>query len=408
MGATVVRSKTLGTSVGCPLCLKPALTTWNDPAFASIDYAIYAASYYGIRLIIPLTDFGYNSSGVLRAYYHGGISTFCGWRSVYCSDSDTKNFYANQAVVSDYIAYIDHILDHTNPWTNRQLKNEPAILMWETGNELYGPPANWTELIANYIKYKSPNALVMDGAGWPMLSNLYIPTVDVYSKHFYDWSTPGTYDYADFDKLTGWTYDASKVFVSGEYDWTLADCQTFLSTMEATDVVAGGLFWSFFPHNDTYGYVKHNDGYTAHYPGDSPIMKQFVTDYFPAHAEAMSGTVIPPYTPSAPMGVSVSAGLNAKNVNVLFVSWQGSPLAATYKIQVKKNGAGNWIDACGNSCFRNIPSCTTCAPTDGNTPFPLLPKTINPNVVTSAIVRVAAVSILSSQGNWSTQVTWTR
>ena len=32
------------------------IASFNDAAFDSIDYAIYAAKLYGLRVIVPLTD----------------------------------------------------------------------------------------------------------------------------------------------------------------------------------------------------------------------------------------------------------------------------------------------------------------------------------------------------------------
>ena len=40
-----------------PAATRSALTcSFNDAAFDSIDYAIYAAKLYGLRVIVPLTD----------------------------------------------------------------------------------------------------------------------------------------------------------------------------------------------------------------------------------------------------------------------------------------------------------------------------------------------------------------
>lgn len=67
MGATSIRSTTLGVSVGHPLTVNPSLGIFNEEALARIDYAVWAAGTYGLRLIIPLCD-SYD-------YYHGGELT---------------------------------------------------------------------------------------------------------------------------------------------------------------------------------------------------------------------------------------------------------------------------------------------------------------------------------------------
>jgi hypothetical protein len=66
MGATAVRSHTLGISVGCSL-VEPALGKFNQVALQHIDYAIESARDHPIKLIIPLTDNWH--------YYHGGKHT---------------------------------------------------------------------------------------------------------------------------------------------------------------------------------------------------------------------------------------------------------------------------------------------------------------------------------------------
>ena len=56
LGGTMIRSHTLGISLGNPLSVMPVPGVVNDAAFASIDWAVYQAGQYGIRLMIPLID----------------------------------------------------------------------------------------------------------------------------------------------------------------------------------------------------------------------------------------------------------------------------------------------------------------------------------------------------------------
>ena len=56
LGGTMVRSHTLGVSVGNPLSVMPELGVVNEDAFDAIDWAVYQAGRYGIRLMVPLTD----------------------------------------------------------------------------------------------------------------------------------------------------------------------------------------------------------------------------------------------------------------------------------------------------------------------------------------------------------------
>lgn len=184
MSATVVRSHTLGASVGCPNCIEPALNQWNDTAFNTIDYAIKVARDHNIRLVIPLVD-NYH-------YYLGGKHTFTDWRS----DSNEDDFYSNTTVIQDFKNYINHVLTHVNQYTGVALKDDPTIMAWETGNELNNATGtwddNWTENIAAYIKSIAPNQLVSDGhtaeassSNNLTVSQLQLPDVDMYTDHFY-------------------------------------------------------------------------------------------------------------------------------------------------------------------------------------------------------------------------------
>lgn len=56
MGAHLIRSQTLGVSVGNPLSIMPALGQYNDRAFATIDWSVYQARQHGLRIMAPLVD----------------------------------------------------------------------------------------------------------------------------------------------------------------------------------------------------------------------------------------------------------------------------------------------------------------------------------------------------------------
>lgn len=56
MGASVIRSQTLGVSVGNPLSVMPALGVYNEQAFATIDWSVFQARQHGLRIVAPLTD----------------------------------------------------------------------------------------------------------------------------------------------------------------------------------------------------------------------------------------------------------------------------------------------------------------------------------------------------------------
>ena len=56
LGGTMIRAHTLGVSTGNPLSVWPESGTVNEEAFESIDWAVWQARVYGLRLLVPLTD----------------------------------------------------------------------------------------------------------------------------------------------------------------------------------------------------------------------------------------------------------------------------------------------------------------------------------------------------------------
>lgn len=280
MGATVVRSHTLGISVACPqtgdpgtrpcpnkagtssppaacpLCLYQGTTVdgqgiehydWNDDAFGAIDFAISEARRLGLRLVIPLND-NWN-------FYNGGRQAFAAHRNLAPGPTNaTDVFYTDATLRADVKAYISHILDHENPLTHTLLRNEPAVLAWETGNEMrntppgpnQAPPAwgsqneAWTADIAAHINGLAQQ-LVADGhsadrpgaTGAQALSSVSLGNadIDMFSGHYYgrdkaSMAPTGT-------GPANATHTAGKVFFVGEYDWTDSAATAALATETA-------------------------------------------------------------------------------------------------------------------------------------------------------------------------------
>lgn len=319
MGATVVRAHTLGISTGCSLCVEPSLGSFNTTALQHIDYAMKSARDHGIRLIIPLVD-NYH-------YYHGGKHNFTDWRNI----SDENQFYSNPTVIGDFEQYVSTLLNRVNSYTGIAYKDDPTILAWETGNEL-NAPTSWTQTIANYIKGIDSNHLVLDGNYGINTTSLPLKNVDMYSDHFY----PMDVSRVNRDATT--VAQANKVFYVGEYGWNSGDpLSSFASAIE-NNGTSGDTYWSLFPHNDTYGYVQHNDGFTLHYPGDNSSMRS-AAQILRTHAYAMRGIAVPA---DGKPGVPVITNINGNEV-----AWRGTAGADTYTVERSTgNVPGQWNVVC--------------------------------------------------------------
>ncbi|GAA6008842.1 hypothetical protein JCM11491_003804 [Sporobolomyces phaffii] len=215
MGATTIRSTSLGVSFGTGLSIENALNTFkpdDSAAWDAIDFAVLAARSYGLRLVIPLTD--------QYDYYHGGIPTFLRWRNL--SSTNYDPFYdLGGDVYQDFRRYISTLLTHRSPYTNLTLATEPAVLAFETGNELggytgkhYPPPVAWTQAISEYLKELAPDTLVVSGSYGVRKDELALDSIDIHSDHFYP-----TYR-SRLSSSAAAAHSARKPFLVGEYDWT--------------------------------------------------------------------------------------------------------------------------------------------------------------------------------------------
>jgi mannan endo-1,4-beta-mannosidase len=260
IGATVIRSHTLGFSGGSPNSLRPFDNNLNPNAWDSIDYSFYMANLYNIKLVIPLID-GYN-------YYHGSYGEFCKTRGL-----PKNEFWSNQVVRNDFKQYINEWLQHTNKYTGIAFKDDAAIGLIELGNELGNirpnvgstsiPTKDWIKDISSYIKSIDKNHLVLHGVDESLGQNddFQIDSLDVYSGHFYG------KDYSRIDFGSNSAANVKKAYIIGEYDCHFEE--DWFTEIERRTNVKGTIFWNVYPHTNGYKSglpVPHNDGYTIHYP----------------------------------------------------------------------------------------------------------------------------------------------
>lgn len=267
-GATVVRAHTLGISVGCARCLEPARGVFNDAAFRPIDDAVASARRHGLRLMIPLTD-EWN-------YYHGGKRTFTRWRGY--PDDPAQNvatseqqrvaeahFYNDPAVLADFRTYVSHLLNHVDPQTGIRLGSDPTIAIWETGNELWDAPPDWTQQTAAFVKTLAPKALVADGSAATgkhvVDAAVDAPSVDIVGGHFY----PVDAAWATADASTAAAH--GKAYVVGEYPLSGRGTAAFQHALALNPRVAGTLAWTLLPYQEDGTPEPHDDGYAFHSPG---------------------------------------------------------------------------------------------------------------------------------------------
>ncbi|WP_433379535.1 cellulase family glycosylhydrolase [Actinoplanes sp. CA-142083] len=310
MGMTVVRSHMLVSS-GSPKTLLPSKEAgYNDDAFDTIDYAIAYAGKLGLRLVLPLTD--------NWAYYHGGHADFTKPYGL-----PESAFYTDPRVIADYQAYVSHVMHHVNMFTGKRLIDDPAVMAWELGNELEGMTPDWINANAKLFSDWAPRQLIAAGRRFDIdPDTLAAPDVDIVDVHYY----PPTSAKVALDAAT--IAASGKVYIAGEYASTSAS-PAFFEPLIADRNVSGMLSWSLFGHNDRYGYVQHDDGFTFHYPDGAAQM---------AYAKALGAR---PAT--RPVGVPlVTAITKAGGFNVL--QWRGAAGADGYRVE-RRTSYGGWRPA---------------------------------------------------------------
>ncbi|BGP23694.1 hypothetical protein JCM10295v2_002595 [Rhodotorula toruloides] len=236
-----IRSQSLGISYGTPLSIENALGVFKpegDPAWDALDFAVFAARQYGLRLVLPLTD--------QYDYYHGGIPTFLRWRNL--SSTDYTPFYdLSSPVFADFELYVRTLLNHTSPYTNLTLATDPTILAFELGNELggyfgrsYPPPIDWSTAIAKLLKELAPRTLVVSGSYGVRRDEARVDEIDLLSDHFYPPSL------SRLSHSASLSFAAHKPLLVGEYDWTNRTYLTYRWTWFAVvlPVVLAGCLWA--------------------------------------------------------------------------------------------------------------------------------------------------------------------
>ena len=301
---------------------------FNEEAFRALDQVIQAADENGVRLIIPLVD---------NWIWQGGRAEYAGFRGKLKED-----FWTDPQLIADFKETIRFVLLRTNTLSGVRYADDPAILCWETGNELQSPPA-WTREIAAYIKSLDSNHLVMDGFNASHLrpESLAMPEVDIVTTHHY----PGSkIPFARLIRENAAMARGKKPYVIGEFG--------FVSTPEMEETIkaiidthaAGGLLWSLRFHDRDGGFYWHSEPsggnrYKAfHWPGssigagyDEINLLAMVRRY----AFAIRGMPEPPVpVPAPPTLLPVT--------DAAAISWQGSVGASSYIVERAPNAGGPW------------------------------------------------------------------
>ena len=360
LGVAVVRSQTMGDSVGCPACIEPALGQFNQNAFERIDYALRSARDHSIRIIPTIVGDDARNGGTGCVYLR--------WRGISqpnCSLIEMAPFWTDPAVLGDVEEHIAALLNHVNVYTHVAYKDDPTILGWDLLNG-GGSPTAWTRQIAQFIRGIDTRHLILSG-----YANARLAEVDACVAFIYPhWFQP----LAVVKHWIAACKRAGKPFIAYEYGWdrtnyrTVGSLRSFLDTLRRAPEVAGDAFWALQAHADGHGWMpipadssdptvavhlESGQWWALYYPGiqtlvstaaDMAARAQILRD----HNYAMRGVRTPPHAiPPRPIVTSVAYGPTSFIGRIgARVYWQGSAGAEAYSVQRAVAAGGPWVTVC--------------------------------------------------------------
>lgn len=318
----------------------------NEEAFLAMDKLLELANEYGIRLIIPFFDHW--------DWPPGGISDLAAFRGIIDRDIKNKAVYTNPVLISDYKLIMDKVMNRVNSLTGVRYKDDPAIMAWETGNELMVQPA-WEKEIAAHYKKVNENQLFVDGNQiyYPNATNAHSylnitetgltdPNFDIVKSHYYSGN------YAARVKADKETVAGKKPFFVGEFGLKpTVEVEAMLNSVIDNDA-SGALLWSLRPHSNNGGFIRHSeydpgDGivYSAyHWPGlpsgdyqDSSNVVRIIREKA-YEIDQLSVPSMPAPEPAPQLFASDSVGK---------LRWRGSTGASSYMVERAEGENGPWV-----------------------------------------------------------------
>ncbi|WP_440897699.1 carbohydrate binding domain-containing protein [Amphibacillus sp. Q70] len=311
--------------------------TFSEEAFKSMDLLLKLANEYDVRVIIPFIDHW--------DYTMGGIGDFASFRN-----KNSADFYTDPVLMEDFKQVMDYVMNRVNTYTGVRYKDDPAILGWETGNELNLAPEWMTEIASHYKSINSNQLLISGNQMGPnhhyeniSEAALNDPNIDVVKSHYYLGNYVNNIK-SDLEKVAG-----QKPFFIGEFGFKPTNEVEDMLDEVINSSVSGALIWSLRPHSRNGGFVQHSemvvDGIlyrSYHWPGmpsgdsfDATNLMHVMRDKA-YEIQGESAPELPAPTP-APHLFEVDS--------ISALRWRGSTGASSYTIERSENPEGDdWIE----------------------------------------------------------------
>ncbi|QGQ98357.1 hypothetical protein EHS13_27465 [Paenibacillus psychroresistens] len=302
---------------------------FNEDVFKAFDKMLQLANQYGVRIIVPFVD---------QYQWQGGIAEYAAFRN-----KSKDQFWTDAQLITDFKTTISYVLNRVNTYTGVAYKDDPAIMAWETGNELVPASQLWTHNIAAYIKSIDSHHLVLDGKYGIDDASLVDNSIDMVSNHYY----PDHYaDYALQVNLDKAKSSGLKPFIVGEFGFKpTAEVGAFLDNVIESGV-SGAMIWSlryhnrdggFYPHTEsTYGGIFYGSYRWPGFPSGNGFDETNLLQTLRTKAFQIRGiNPAPPIpVPEAPILLPIEF--------VSTIGWKGSVGASSYIVERAEQANGAW------------------------------------------------------------------
>lgn len=219
MGHNAVRIHTAGINYGLGGTIMSLNGVYDETVLVQLDKVYDACRSRGLWVMRPWTD-RWN-------FYHGGAITFATMMGATGTDDQKRTaFFTDTTIRAAFFAYVDTLANRTNTVNGLVYKNDPTDAIWETGNEIWDVPAEWSAAFTAHMKALAPNKLTADGSaasGETQYTKFHTssggetdPNMDIVGAHFYD---DHRMDISQLQQQTAWASAAGKVYLVGEFDW---------------------------------------------------------------------------------------------------------------------------------------------------------------------------------------------
>lgn len=299
-----------------------------EPAFAALDKVMQIAGEKGIRVIIPFVD---------NWIWWGGRAEYAAFRG-----KDKDAFWTDPQIIDDFKQTVNFLINRRNTCTGILYKDDPALLAWETGNELTCPHS-WTAEIAAYIKSLDHNHLLIDGFHTERLrdESLTDPHIDIVTTHHYASDPQATLKQIldNSRKARG-----KKPYFVGEFGFLpTADVREILDAVIENNL-SGALIWSLRYRSRDGGFYWHSEPHggdlykACHWPGfasgsaydETALMALMRQKAYQIHS--MTPPALP--VPAAPTLLPID--------DPAAISWQGSAGTEHYTLLRADRIDGPW------------------------------------------------------------------